>query len=1570
MRVYLPASLNCRSNLEFIAVQSVLFLAILGFIHFTNPPQVLAETISIQAQFNEGVLHVEWGSAPPTYHTNLTGTGPIDLPFVGFNAGIRAGDAFLPGRDLNYGCGITAPPFNYPVSCGQSKDFDFTQLFRQGKYPRTMLITVSINAVYGTPALGYVAAHSGGFVHERNTPPISLRLLSAGEQSGPPNTLLTTPFELEIIRLGQAIQPGQGVNIGISWSILSVPSGGSGWAFVSPSNVSLSAYSAPGDANGKASVRFRLGSAEGEYRFRASCSLCNNSGGESVTFTASAIRKMTLSIIDGNGQNGPVGTPLSRPFVVKVEDAQGAGLSGKAVTFNIVSQPNGAVAASPQGSITKQTASDGTTSTRLTLGDKIGDYVVEVRCEECTDGSPQTFTGKAVGPEGCTLNGASIASQVNFASGNLFYTQNLLSLTGAGPQVSLTLAYNSVDTTSGPLGARWTHPYAMKIARDSDGFITLMEEDGYRVVFEETTSGFYAPIDHFGRPGTELEKLSNGTYRLRRKGGTGYLFNSGGHLTQIQDRNGNALTLHYQGENLTELIDASGRITRLSYNVQGRITSVEDPAGRMTTLVYEAGFLTEILDSADQTTAFSYDASGRMLRRVDPDGNPVEYTYDAEGRLIQVVDASGEPVTVSYQPEIHQATVTDREGGVTTYIYDPDLDVPVQTIAPVGGITLNTYDAEKNLLSTTDPAGNVTRYTYDAAGNVLTVTDANGRITRYTYELTFNQVASITDPEGNVTSYEYDTNGNLLALTDPTGAITHYEYDAEGRIIHLTNPLGLTTSFAYDAAGNLTTITDPTGAATTMVYDAIGNLIQRADAAGATTHFEYDADNRLIKVTDPLGNATRFSYDGRRNKISQTDPLGRITRYTYNHLNKLAQVIDPLGEVTRYTYDAKGNLTAITDAKGRATHYTYDLLDRLISEIDPLGNTIRYVYDKRGNLISKTDAEGQTTTFSYDALNRLIGKTFPDNTAETFSYDANGRILTASNPAISYQFNYDVAGRVTHLSDSRGYTVTYDYDAAGNRTRLIHPDGGKTISYRYDEANRLAALTDWNGRNVSFKYDPLGRRTALRFPNGASAHYGYDAANRLLSLTHQTSSGNILDGFEYTYDTIGNRQSVARPDEKIAYSYDPLDRLTQASPTKLHGRDREQFHKAETFAYDPVGNRLSGPATRESYTYNTANQLIADRKYQYQYDRNGNLIQKVKTEDDEEETNGSHGHDDGDDSDDRAGTAWAYTYDFQSRLIKVVKQEHDETKVVTFKYDPFGKRIEKKVEEIENRKTKAKVYTYVYDNEDIILEYLTKSEGRESRTEITRYLHGPGIDEPLAVEQKAEIYFYHADALGSVTALTDGRQKNVQEYEYSSFGELKSKGNRVKQSYTYTGRELDREIGLYYYRARYYDAEGGRFLTKDPLLQMFIRNAESQQPQTSALLARIHDPRGLHSYVYVRNNPLNLTDPTGMIEASDLLRAFLNEFRGQIIEDLYNLVIEQTIGGAAGATCASRYCRRRVLPNESNAFAECSSIFDDANLPTGSVYSTADWILTCQDECVSISRRPQFREICGCCRDR
>lgn len=81
----------------------------------------------------------------------------------------------------------------------------------------------------------------------------------------------------------------------------------------------------------------------------------------------------------------------------------------------------------------------------------------------------------------------------------------------------------------------------------------------------------------------------------------------------------------------------------------------------------------------------------------------------------------------------------------------------------------------------------------------------------------------------------------------------------------------------------------------------------------------------------------------------------------------------------------------------------------------------------------------------------------------------------------------------------------------------------------------------------------------------------------------------------------------------------------------------------------------------------------------------------------------------------------------------------------------------------------------------------------------------------------------------------------MQEYDYDSFGNIKSTPFWVKQPYTYTARELDYETGLYYYRARYYDPKVGRFITRDP----------------------IGFGGGINVYAYVKNNPIRFKDPEG-----------------------------------------------------------------------------------------------------------
>src|SRR3972149_10279388 len=179
----------------------------------------------------------------------------------------------------------------------------------------------------------------------------------------------------------------------------------------------------------------------------------------------------------------------------------------------------------------------------------------------------------------------------------------------------------------------------------------------------------------------------------------------------------------------------------------------------------------------------------------------------------------------------------------------------------------------------------------------------------------------------------------------------------------------------------------------------------------------------------------------------------------------------------------------------------------------------------------------------------------------------------------------------------------------------------------------------------------------------------------------------------------------------------------------------------------------------------------------YVHDKNGNLT--IKTDEDYDL--------------DLEIEGWTYQYDYENRLIKITKNEKNENKTITFKYDPFGRRIEKKIESIDKGIAETNIYTYAYDNEDIILEYLTKTSNGATTTETKKYLHGPGIDEHLSLTNDTGTYYYHADGLGSITALTDGSGNVVQTYEYDSFGKVHDNMNAIKQPYTFTGREWDKE---------------------------------------------------------------------------------------------------------------------------------------------------------------------------------
>jgi RHS repeat-associated protein len=440
-------------------------------------------------------------------------------------------------------------------------------------------------------------------------------------------------------------------------------------------------------------------------------------------------------------------------------------------------------------------------------------------------------------------------------------------------------------------------------------------------------------------------------------------------------------------------------------------------------------------------------------------------------------------------------------------------------------------------------------------------------------------------------------------------------------------------------------------------------------------------------------------------------------------------------------------------------------------------------YDNKGNLITRTSPDNKTITYSYDLNNRLTRKLYSDNTVAQFQYD------DAGNSNIAYNFTYNADNRITNIIDSNNRSITYTYDAAGNRATMVTPDS-RTLTYSYDNNNLPSQIATTLG-NFTFTYDAVNRRTTRTAPNGTTSTYAYDDDSRLTSIT-TTSGGTTIDSTTYTLDGVGNRLTKSQPQQSIsnAYTYDTIYRLTQATPTG-------GSYPTEAFTYDNVGNRLTKtneetPSNNETTTYG---------------------------------------------------------YDDENRLTNVQITGNNQTRQLTFAYDPFGRRISKTIvsDGIGTLCTAPNICprttTYVYDNQNIILEY-------DSNNIQTRYTHGINIDEPLAVEIKGATtftpHYYHADGLESITALTNTSGSIVQRYEYDSFGNQTITTNgSIQQPYTFTAREYDNETGMYFYRARYYDPKAGRFVTKDPI--SFAGG-------------------DVNLYGYVGNNPVNKKDPYGLVD--------------------------------------------------------------------------------------------------------
>jgi RHS repeat-associated protein len=184
-------------------------------------------------------------------------------------------------------------------------------------------------------------------------------------------------------------------------------------------------------------------------------------------------------------------------------------------------------------------------------------------------------------------------------------------------------------------------------------------------------------------------------------------------------------------------------------------------------------------------------------------------------------------------------------------------------------------------------------------------------------------------------------------------------------------------------------------------------------------------------------------------------------------------------------------------------------------------------------------------------------------------------------------------------------------------------------------------------------------------------------------------------------------------------------------------------------------------------------------------------------------------------------------WNVENQLTRVTKNSVEQAR---FKYDPMRRRVEKV--------SGGVTTTWTHEGSRILRQI--------SGASTLKYAHGPGIDEPLAVDDGTSLSSsFHADALGSVVKTTSAAGAVTLARQYDAWGTLQA--GATTAGYAFTGREWDPEIGLHYYRARFYDAVAGRFVREDP--------------------AGFED--GPNKYAYVRNMPVALIDPSGRVSTSE-----------------------------------------------------------------------------------------------------
>ena len=777
----------------------------------------------------------------------------------------------------------------------------------------------------------------------------------------------------------------------------------------------------------------------------------------------------------------------------------------------------------------------------------------------------------------------------------------------------------------------------------------------------------------------------------------------------------------------------------------------------------------------------------------------------------------------------------------------------------------------------TDVLGRQWPLTYDTQNRLKTFKlPLNGNDNPYNPVYTYNYNASNTEfvqPSGlKITEY-YD-GGTLTQIKDQAGFFNTYKYDLYYNVSEATDAYGRISYFAYDGVANLKSSQDPKQKLANVkeesVYNSWNDVLSTKDCRGVSTYYNRGAlPGTLINVVDGKGNTlvtNTYNSDG---TMASTSSQGSTCQLLYDNHYRLANIVTSDGNVqinygasdhrigkpistttrlgtsylqydewsrltgtTRYDnatasviLNAMGYVSSASDFLNRTSSITQDAIGRTKIVTNARGDVESYSFDIDGNIQSITNGRNKTRTFAYTPRGELRLVNYADGLSERSRFDGNGNQTQRINGMLqTIGYEYDIVDNVTKVDYPTGVDTTFSYDNDGRQMNMVDSTG--TSSWEYDNADNVTKLTTPQGV-MDYVYDVWNRRISMN-EGGGVTNYGF--TNHRLSNISRSDHG---DSTTFTYDQFGRVVSKTNGSVRSEYSYDGRDRLSSVS--HINATSNQPFH-TEFYIFDAVDNLRSKTENSVTtiYNYDNIDQLISESgggvSNSYVYDANGNRTSRVSATGTE-----IYHYDDADKlmSVDRPSGTTSYAYDDCGRPTNIGSKSltwdyEDNLRTLSlsgvatsnYSYNGIGARIGKS----------GAFGTKNYKRDGVGVTNPVLSDGATSTV--------PGLTE----KNGGVVRSIHANHLGSTMALTvSGNVTDTRRFDAFGNGLGQSGTTSTQKGFGGDwGIQEDDESGLKLVGHRYYDADTGRFLTRDP--------AES----------------GRNWYVYCKNNPLSFIDPTGL----------------------------------------------------------------------------------------------------------